>query len=803
MIVPRAAATRRRLALLAIQLGLFVAALGGPAAVHALQIHSVVISPTTAVVGTPTTFTVTVTNLSVSPGQTLMSCVRIAIPASLTLSGTPTVTALDPPVPPGTSRPWSAPTVVTDALQTVRTGLIINDVNPDGQVVVTFTGTPTAAGDLTFTTTAFGQVNCSGQTSLLSGSQPTVTVTAVNDAPVCSDDAGSTAEEVALLDAVTCTDVDGDTLTYAAVTGPANGDLVFNPDGTFTYTPDPDFSGVDTFTFTADDGDLTSNTATFTVTVTAVNDAPVCSDDAGSTAEEVALLDAVTCTDVDGDTLTYAAVTGPANGDLVFNPDGTFTYTPDPDFSGVDTFTFTADDGDLTSNTATFTVTVTAVNDAPVCSDDAGSTAEEVALLDAVTCTDVDGDTLTYAAVTGPANGDLVFNPDGTFTYTPDPDFSGVDTFTFTADDGDLTSNTATFTVTVTAVNDAPVCSDDAGSTAEEVALLDAVTCTDVDGDTLTYAAVTGPANGDLVFNPDGTFTYTPDPDFSGVDTFTFTADDGDLTSNTATFTVTVGAGNDPPVLAPIGPISGPEGSPLTFTATATDADVPPDTLTFSLTGAPSGAAIDPVSGVFTWTPPNDGVQTFDVCVSDGTASDCESVTVTVSNVAPSVTLTGPASATAGQTLTFTYVITDPGDDTHAVVEDCGDAGVYVNTPTAQSFDCRFPSGPATSTVSVTVDDGAESNSVGTAATQVAVAAGGGSPSPTPTPTPSPSPASPPATAAPTPGADGELPDTALPPAAPLTLVQLLVAAVVSMGTALALADVQSASPAQRGRRRR
>jgi hypothetical protein len=457
-----------------------------------------------------------------------MSCVRIAIPASLTLSGTPTVTALDPPVPPGTSRSWSAPTVVTGALQTVRTGLVINDVNPDGQVVVTFTGTPTAAGDLTFTTTAFGQVNCSGQTSLLSGSQPTVTVTAVNDAPLCSDDAGSTAEDVPLSDAVTCSDVDGDTLTYAAVTGPANGDLVFNPDGTFTYTPDPDFTGGDTFTFNADDGDLTSNTATFTVTV---------------------------------------------------------------------------------------------------------------------------------------------------------------------------------------------------------------------------------------------------------------------------------GAGNDPPVLAPIGPISGPEGSPLTFTATATDADLPPDTLTFSLTGAPSGAAIDPDSGVFTWTPPNDGVHTFDVCVTDGTDSDCESVTVTVTNVAPTVTLTGPASATAGQMLTFSYVITDPGDDTHTVVEDCGDAGVYVDTAAAQSFDCTFPSGPATSTVTVTVDDGAESNSVGTAATQVAVAAaGGGSPSPTPTPTPSP--ASPPATPAP-PAHAGALPDTALPPVAPFTMIQLLVAAVVALSAAMTLGGGATASSGRSRQRRR
>ena len=121
---------------------------------------------------------------------------------------------------------------------------------------------------------------------------------------------------------------------------------------------------------------------------------------------------------------------------------------------------------------------------------------------------------------------------------------------------------------------------------------------------------------------------------------------------------------------------------------------------------------------------------------------------------------------------------------------------MYVNTAAAQSFDCTFPNGPATSTVTVTVDDGAAANNVGTAATQVAVAAAGGA---TPTPTPTPSPIPPPTS----PGPDGELPDTALPLAAPLTLIQLLVAAVVAMGAALALSDGQSASPAQRARRRR
>ncbi len=346
-------------------------------------------------------------------------------------------------------------------------------------------------------------------------------------------------------------------LAYAEVSGPTNGALVLAPDGTFTYTPDANFNGIDSFTFSADDGTDSSNTATFTITVTAVNDAPVCADDSASTDEDTPLVGSVTCTDVDGDTLTYASGTDPANGMLVMAADGTFTYTPDADFIGTDSFTFTANDGTDTSNTATFTITVTTANDAPVCADDAATTDEDTPLGDSLACTDVDGDTLTYAEVSGPSDGTLVLNADGNFTYTPNPDFNGTDSFTFSAGDGSDTSNTATFTITVTAVNDAPVCADDAASTNEDTSLAGSVTCTDVDGDTLTYASDTDPANGTLTFNPDGTFTYDAGPAFNGTDSFTFSANDGTAVptvtavSNAATFTIAVAAGPPSPTPTP------------------------------------------------------------------------------------------------------------------------------------------------------------------------------------------------------------------------------------------------------------
>ena len=81
---------------------------------------------------------------------------------------------------------------------------------------------------------------------------------------------------------------------------------------------------------------------------------------------------------------------------------------------------------------------------------------------------------------------------------------------------------------------------------------------------------------------------------------------------------------------------------PLLFTATATDIDLPADTLTYSLADGtagsiPEGAGIDSTSGDFSWTPTEaqgPGTYTFDVCVSDGSLSDCETITVTVSEVA-------------------------------------------------------------------------------------------------------------------------------------------------------------------------
>ena len=122
--------------------------------------------------------------------------------------------------------------------------------------------------------------------------------------------------------------------------------------GSYIYTPNPDFNGGDSFTFTANDGDGGSDTATITLTVNAVNDAPVAQDGSAS-GTRIRRSRHRGRDRVDSPTLTYALGVQAANGTVVVNADGTYTYTPKANFNGSDSFTYTASDGAGGSDIAT------------------------------------------------------------------------------------------------------------------------------------------------------------------------------------------------------------------------------------------------------------------------------------------------------------------------------------------------------------------------------------------------------------------------------------------------------------------
>ena len=201
-----------------------------------------------------------------------------------------------------------------------------------------------------------------------------------NTAPVAAADAYSVDEDdvlnVVVAEGVLSndTDVDGDALSAVLVSDVVNGSLTLNADGSFSYTPAANFDGSDSFTYKPNNGTVDGNTVTVSITVDSVNDAPVASDDGATTTEDGVLNGSSVLTN-DSDLhagapsennvlLTAQVKTGPTNGALILNADGTYTYTPDPDFNGVDSFTYEAVDslGGI-SNVATVTITVLSTED--------------------------------------------------------------------------------------------------------------------------------------------------------------------------------------------------------------------------------------------------------------------------------------------------------------------------------------------------------------------------------------------------------------------------------------------------------
>jgi len=356
----------------------------------------------------------------------------------------------------------------------------------------------------------------------------TVQITVVNRTPVANNQSVSTDEDTPLPITLTASDADNDTLVYTLIDLPDHGSLS-GAAPNLTYTPDPDYfapSGhPDSFTFQVNDGLVDSNIATVSINVLSVNDPPVAVDDTATTLKNVPVTIAVQANDSAGpanedQTLTTTAVTTPANGATVINPDGSVTYTPNFNFFGIDSFAYTVCDSEGSCATATVTVLVEWTNAPPTAVDDSVTTNEETPVtFDVLTNdSDVDGN-LNPASVTvvsSPSNGALVHNGNGSFTYTPAAGFSGVDSFVYEVCDTEGLCASATVTITVLSINKAPVCTDAAPSVSvlwppnHQFVPVTINGVTDIEGDPITIAIISifqdEPTNGlgDGDTSPDG-----------------------------------------------------------------------------------------------------------------------------------------------------------------------------------------------------------------------------------------------------------------------------------------------------------
>ena len=314
-------------------------------------------------------------------------------------------------------------------------------------------------------------------------------------------------------------DPNGDPLSFHITQAPSFGTLSGQPPN-LRYRPNPDFYGLDSFRFRVHDGVLVSADATVLLNVVGVNDPPLLAPRQFTLDEDADISVILSALDIDGDPLTYHIESQPLHGTLT-GTSPLLRYRPDPNFNGQDSFRMKVEDtSGAFSEVAIISLTVRAINDLPVASDQQLTTPEDTSLDLRLEGRDPDGGPVNFNVLQFPQLGSLSGNAPA-LRYTPHSDLHGSDSFTFSVTDSEGVSAQGTVRIEVTSVNDPPVAADHrlsmVGFDKIELPQLGS----DPDGDTLNVEIITPPGHGQLSF-AGGVYFYDHSGDDSIEDAFIY-----------------------------------------------------------------------------------------------------------------------------------------------------------------------------------------------------------------------------------------------------------------------------------------
>ncbi|MFN7326466.1 MAG: Ig-like domain-containing protein, partial [Chitinophagales bacterium] len=355
--------------------------------------------------------------------------------------------------------------------------------------------------------------------------------------PVAENDVFTTPYDTDVTSTVVNNDIYLPGSSFTAISNPVNGVAVLNADGTFTYNPIAGFTGIDTFSYEVclpSPNQALCDQALVTIVV-----GPNAVDDAFETPNNTPLSSSTISNDLYPAGATQDNITNPLHGELVFSQNGSFYYSPSPGFTGIDSFSYViclAYPYNTVCDTATVVIAV-----GPVAVNDTYLTPNNTDVVSNVNVNDTYPSGSSFSDISAPVNGVLSFNADGSFTYDPNVGFTGVDTFSYEvclpAPNGGV-CEVALVTIVV-----GPLAENDEETTPAGTPLTSTVVGNDHYPGGSVFQTLSNPSNGTILFSPNGSYTYTPNPGFSGIEVITYSVcmpDPYQSLCDTATLTIRV-----------------------------------------------------------------------------------------------------------------------------------------------------------------------------------------------------------------------------------------------------------------------
>jgi VCBS repeat-containing protein len=500
-----------------------------------------------------------------------------------------------------------------------------------------------------------------------------ITVTPVNDSLVVDNEFHTILEDMMVSgDLTDAGDFDPDSTTLVVTTSPIdssnNGSISIMADGNYTYTPNLNYFGADTIIVEICDSGFPLPKIcahdTIFITINQINDPITANNDTVTINEDTPISFDILSNDNDPDGIlsgdSVAILSTPLLGMVVDNMDSTLTYTPTSNLNGLDSLQYQICDSGLPSDcdTAWVFINITPVNDPPVVDNETHTILEDnTANGDLTDGGDVDPDgtslTVNTSPISGPNLGSISVMSNGLYTYTPNLNSTGLDTIIISiCDNGspapNLCSNDTIF-INITPVNDAPIVDNEAHNTNEDTPVSgDLTNGGDYDPDGTTLTTITSPIdssdNGGITINSDGTYTYTPNPNYFGQDTIIVEICDMGIPSPNIcvpdTIFINVVSINDP-VIAKNDSITTLENTSVTLNILSNDTDLDgalSDDSVKIITHPVQGMVTDNKDSTITYTPNLNvnGLDSIEYAICDiGSPSICDTawIIINVSDV--------------------------------------------------------------------------------------------------------------------------------------------------------------------------